>query len=152
MEIVQLRCETQRSRKPAFLVIGWPPCGSCLQTGSHCQSCTVNDWRHVECDAVRSGKDLPASRRIVVLSYRVKQLSLNCFTLKVKAVRCFETSVARSNVPDDSISSCCPSHDSRSEISPRCPLSCHSTSDRPQYNRSWVSSLPLRKSQDSVLN
>ena len=152
MEIVHLPCKTWRTRKPAFLVIGWPPCGSRLQTDRHCQSCTLNDWRLVECDAVRSGKDLPAFRRIVVLSYRVKQLSLNCFTLKVKAVRCFETSVARSNVPDDSICSSCPSQYSRSEISPRCPLSCPSTSDRPQFNRSWVSSFSLRKSQVSVLN
>jgi hypothetical protein len=72
---------------------------ACRPTASH--SGTVNDWRLVECDAVRSGKDLPAFRRIVVLLFRVKQLSLNCFTLKVKAVPCFETSVARSNVPDD---------------------------------------------------
>jgi len=50
---------------------------------------------------VRSGNDLPAFRRIVVLLCRVKQLSLNGFTLKVKAVRCFETSVLRSDVPDD---------------------------------------------------
>jgi len=55
----------------------------------------------VECDAVKPGKNLPAFRRISVLLCRVKQLSLNCFTLNVKTERCFETSVLRSNVSGD---------------------------------------------------
>jgi hypothetical protein len=59
------------------------------------------DWRLVEYDAVKSGKYLLAFRRIAVLLCRVKQLSLDCFTLKVMAERCFETSVLQSNIPDD---------------------------------------------------
>lgn len=100
--------------------------------GSACRltaidSSTLNDWRPVECDAVSSGKDLPGFRRIIVLFCRVKQLSLNWFTLKVKAIRCFETSVPRSTVPDDFDQQLLPvKRQSLWTVSPRCLLSCPS--------------------------
>lgn len=134
MEIVHLPFETQRNRKPGFLVIDWAPCGSCLQTDSHCLTIfkvltavllkTEGLWKVTPWGLVKIYRGF---RRIVVLLCRVKQLSLNCFTLKVKAVRCFETSVPRSTVPEDFDQQLLPvKRQWLWTLSPRCLLSCPS--------------------------